>query len=165
LNRQLGDYSIGGTLELQRVFRWSAQMVSRTIQWHSGFPSIFAFSVILVGLVGCRTPQPSPSAGSMPLFLDESRMQTEVLQHVEIGMLVAEAKKVMERHGFDCRIDEKSKDFTPDFNSPTHLRCVRIRPQDNPAHQGIVLDEICVYMPIEADKIKAVKVRHIRTSM
>ena len=92
-------------------------------------------------------------------------MRTDILQHVQIGMPVKDAKTVMERHGFQCRIDETSKNFTPDFDTLTHLRCVRVRPPDNPSHQGISLDEIFVYMPIEADKIKAINVRRVNTSM
>jgi hypothetical protein len=141
-------------------------MVSRATQWRGRLFFLSVFSIIAFGAFGCRTPQP-PSAppGSMPLYLDEDRMRTEVLQHVQIGMSVNDAKKMMERHGFACRVDETSKNFTPDFDTPTHLRCLRVRPQDNPSHQGIVLDEIFVYMPIEAGKIKAIKVRHLNTSM
>ena len=135
------------------------QMLSRTIQKHS-----FVMPILLAGVSGCTTPQPpSAPAGSMPLYLDDSRMQAEILQYVPIGMSVSAAKKVMERHGFECRIEETS--LLPEIDTPTRLRCARIRPQDNPAHQGIVLDEICVYMSIEADKVKAIKVRHLRTSM
>jgi len=124
------------------------------------------FSIIAIGIVGCRTPQPpSAPAGSMPLYLDEARMQAEILKHIQVGMPVSDAKKVMERHGFECRVDEASKSFTPYFDTPTYLRCARIRPQDNPTHQGIVLDEIIVHMSIEAGKIKAINVLHMNTSM
>ena len=141
-------------------------MVSGTTQNYGRSVFVSVFSIVAFWSCGCRVPQP-PSAppGSMPLYLDEDRMRTEVLQHVQIGMPVDDAKKVMERHGFECRVDETSKSFTPDFATPTHLRCRRVRPQDNPSHQGIVLDEIFVYMPIEAGRIKAIKIRRLNTSM
>jgi hypothetical protein len=101
----------------------------------------------------------------MPLYLDESRMQAEVLRHIQIGIPASEAQTLMEHHGFKCGIEEASKDFTPDLGTPTHLRCLRVRPQDKSAHQGIVLDEIVVYMSIESGKIKGVQVRHVKTAM
>jgi hypothetical protein len=126
----------------------------------------FAFTIAFVTFAGCRLPQtPSPPPGSMPLYLDEARMTTEVLNHVQIGMSVDEAKKIMERHGFKCRVDETSNISMPELESPTRLECVRVKPQENPAHEGIIADEIWAYMPIEAGKIKAIKVRHIGTCM
>jgi hypothetical protein len=91
-------------------------------------------------------------------------MQAEVLRHIQIGIPVSEAQIVMEQNGFHCEIEQAST-LTRDFGTPTHLRCVRVRPQDNPSHQGIVLDEVLVYMPIEGNKIKGVKVHHASTCM
>jgi hypothetical protein len=141
-------------------------MLSRTTQALNAHSLQFAFLFFVVAVFGCTSP-PTPlrAAGSMPLYLDEARMTTEVLQHVQIGISVDEAKKIMERHGFKCQIDETSKISMPELETPTRLECVRVKPQENPAHQGIVCDEIWVYMPIEAGKIKAIKVRHTCTSM
>jgi hypothetical protein len=92
-------------------------------------------------------------------------MRSEVLNHVKIDMPEQDTKKVMENHGFKVKSVETWKGVTLDFGTPIYLECSRIKPQTNPAHNGIVLDEIFVYLPIEAGKVKDVKVRHIKTSM
>ena len=141
-------------------------MSSRKVSRLNRSVLILLLSVALAGLLGCKTSQPpTVPSDAMPLYLDESHMQAEVLRHIQIGMPASEAQVVMEHHGFQCRIEEGSRNFTPDLGTPTHLKCLRVRPQDNPAHQGIVLDEILVYMPIESGMINGVKVRHVKTSM
>jgi hypothetical protein len=111
-------------------------------------------SILSVGLLGCRTSQPPSPVGAMPLYLDEAPMQAEVFKHVSVGMPVTVAQQIMERHGFKCRIDE----------TPQESRCVRVRPQDDPA-VWCVSDEIFVCLPVAAGRIEAIKVHHQRTAM
>ena len=44
-------------------------------------------------------------------------MRVEVLKHVSVGMPMAEAKKIMERNGFNCRFDDTWSIATPDVKT------------------------------------------------
>ena len=72
---------------------------------------------------------------------------------------------LMERHGFECTIHETSEEINSKLNKPKNLQCRRVRPQNNYAHQGFVLDEIFVDMSVEADRIQSVTVRRMNTCM
>ena len=123
-------------------------------------------AILASAVLGCAaTPVVVAPPGAMPLYFDEETMRAEVAKHVPVGTLAADAQRIMQDHGFRCRIEEKSVTSPTDIKTPTYISCSRVKPPANPAHQGIVLDEIFVWMPIEAGRVQSIMVRHINTSM
>jgi hypothetical protein len=130
-------------------------------------------SAIAVFFAGCGTSSNFlTSAQRMELHTDEAAMRAEVLQHVQPGMPVEEAKRTMERHGFKCSYgqddwlrfwekDEWLRFWEGDDPAAQYcLICSRFVPY--PFLQSLFIsDEIKVFVLFEEGKVKGVIVRHV----
>jgi hypothetical protein len=116
-------------------------------------------------IVNGPKPEVQNGGGQMVLDLDEEKMRTEALKYVPIGTPMTEAKCTMEMNGFKCQEEEARKLFLPEIDTGSCLVCSIDYPKENSDHEGVVSDQIKVFIAIEKGQVKKVLVRHERSCL
>lgn len=114
-------------------------------------------------LAGCVSLSSSATrVEPMSLHGDEAAMKAEVLRHVQPGMLVEDAKALMEAHGFKCAFERNWPWMSLEQPIPedrVELVCSKYVPQETWWHNFFISSGVIVTVQFMDGKVTEVRVR------